>query len=222
MRNILLFEAFKKEELDLENDIKNHLSQYPYLSYSIKKSDNSIIITFNKDVNIKYGLGILNMFRCETISKEPVSLKITGKKNVDTFDEYKGKVIIQNTEKVDFPEFGLKGIFGKVDSGAGSSSLASSDITIDKDKKMVSFVCLDDSYEEYTGKKITLPYFSIISVQSSSGETTERVLLQTKIIIKNKEIETFVSLADRASLDMAVLVGKDTLCAGNFLISPGL
>lgn len=220
MNNILLFEYFS-QNLELKNDLTNHLSQFPYLSYTIKNDNANVIITFNKDVNTSYGLGILDPFEKETLQKFPLSVKITGMKDVDTKQEFQGKTIIQNIEKVDFPDLRIKGLESKIDSGATTSSLHCSKIKVNRQTRKVSFVPLDDSYEQYTGQMITMPIHSEIKVQSSNGQEQSRPLIKTDMIIKGKRVETFISLADREELDYPVLIGKDIL-SGRFLIQAGL
>lgn len=220
MNNILLFEYFN-QNMELKNDLQNHLSQFPYLSYTIKDDSKHVIITFNKDVNTAYGLGILDHFEKEIIEKYPLSVKITSMKDVDVKQEFKGKTIIQNIEKVDFPDLRIKGLESKIDSGATTSSLHCSKIKVNRQTKKVSFVALDDSYEQYTGQTITMPIHSEIKVQSSNGAETSRPLIKTDVIIKGKRVETFISLTDREELDYPVLIGKDIL-SGRFLIQAGL
>ncbi len=219
MNNILLFEYFT-QNLELKNDLENHLSQFPYLAYTIKNDNNNVIIVFNKDVNTKYGLGILDPFEKEIIQKHPLNVRIVGMKNIDTKQEFKGKTIIQNIEKVDFPDLGLIGIEAKCDSGATTSSIGVSKLKIDRQTKKVSFVPLSNKFKGYKGNTITLPIHSEIKVQSSNGDETSRVLIQTDIVIKGKTYETYISLSQRDKLDYPVLLGKDILV--NFLLQPGL
>ncbi len=220
MNNILLFEYFSPN-LDLKNDLTNHLEQYPYLKYTLSDDGKNVILTFNKDISTSYGMGILDTFEKDILTKNPLKLRIKGMKNVDKFQQFQGKIIIQNIEKVDFPDLKLKGIECKIDSGATTSSLHCSKIKIDRKLKRVSFTPLDKSYDQYEGKMITLPLHSEIKVQSSNGQEEPRALIKTDVIIKGKRIETFISLADRAELDYPVLIGKDIL-SGRFLIQAGL
>ncbi len=220
MKNILLFEYFNPN-LELKNDLQNHLSQYPFISYSLTDSDKNIIISFNKDINTNYGLGLIDHYEKEIINKYPLKVKITGVKNLDDYEEFKGKTIIQNIEKVDFPDLGIEKLESKIDTGAATSSIHCHKIKIDRQKKKVSFIALDDSYPQYTGKMITMPIHSEISVQSSNGVETPRVLIKSVVIIKGKKIETYISLANREELDYPVLIGKDIL-SGRFLVQAGI
>lgn len=205
MKHLKIFE----NNLELKNEIDNHLSQFPYLSYSIK--DN--IITFNKDVTYSFANGLLDPFTREVIKKEPVTIKITGKKNVEKFDEYNGKVVIENIEKVDFPDLNINNIEVKIDSGATTSSIHATNVFIDKINKKVKFKSFDNNY--------TLPLHSVIRVQSSNGHEQTRPLIKMKIKIRDKVISAYFSLADRKDLEYQVLIGKDVL-SGKFLINPGI
>jgi hypothetical protein len=220
MNNILLFEYFNPN-LELKNDLTNHLSQFPYLVYTLKDDNKDVIIAFNKEIGTNYGLGLLDVFDKEVLDKFPLKVKVTGMKNIDKFQEFQGKTIIQNIEKVDFPQLKISGVEAKVDTGATCSSLGVSKMTINRKTKKVSFVPLSDSFEQYTGKTITLPIHSEIKVQSSNGDEQVRPLIKTDIVIKGKTYETFISLADRDKLDFAVLLGKDIL-SGKFLVQPGI
>ena len=220
MKNILLFEQYSPN-IDIKNDLTNHLSQFPYISYTLKDADKNVIITFNKDVNAKYGLGLLEPFNKEVVTKTPLSVKVINMKNIDKFQEFNGKTILQNIEKVDFPELKIFNLESKLDTGASCSSIYASKIKINRETKKVSFVLLDDSYEQYTGNMISVPIHSEIRVQSSNGDESSRPLIQTDIVIKGKTYEIFISLStERKKLEYAVLLGKDIL--SNFLIQAGI
>ncbi len=219
MNNILLFEYFNPN-LELKNDVTNHLSQFPYLAYTLNDDDKNVIVAFNKEIGTNYGLGLLDVFDKEVLDKFPLKVKITGMKNIDKFQEFQGKTIIQNIEKVDFPQLKISGVEAKVDTGATCSSLGVTKMKIDRKTKKVSFVPLSDSFKQYTGKIITLPIHSEISVQSSNGQQESRPLIKTDVIIKGKTYDCFISLSDRTKLDYSVLLGKDLL--SNFLVKPGI
>lgn len=219
MNNILLFEHFN-QSLELKNDLVNHLSQFPYLSYSLKYQNKSLIITFNKDVDLKYALGILDSFETDIIEKEPVKILIKDKKEISNTQEFEGKPILQNIEKVNFPELKISGVEAKMDSGATTSSIGVSDLKINRNTNKVSFIPLSKKFEGYHGKTVIMDLHSEISVQSSNGSETSRPLIKTDIVIKGKTYETFISLSDRDSLDYPVLIGKDILV--NFLIQAGI
>jgi hypothetical protein len=221
MEYIQLFEQYNNGSMELKNDIQEHLSQFPYLSYNIKEDGSLVSITFNSDVTANFAMGLLDNFERKLVSDNPTTIKISKKKNVDKFEEYDGKTIIENIENVDFPDLNIKQLEVKIDTGATTSSIFATNIKVDRNKKTVSFIALNDSYKEYTGKTITLPLFSEIKVQSSNGDEESRPLVKMDIVIREKTMESYFSLADRKELEFPVLVGKDVL-SGKFLVNPGI
>jgi hypothetical protein len=213
---MILFENFKPE-LENNNDIKKHLEQFPYLRYSIKEVDGSIFLTFGADTSLKYVTGIIAPYTIELVEKEPLKVKVTGKKRIADFEEFKGKLIIGNIEKIDIPSLRLNGILCKVDSGASVSSIDVSFIKISADKKIVTFTPLRPKHTGYVDKKYTAPISEIVDVMSSNGSSEKRVLIKASIVIKGKKLESFFSLADRKELEYPILLGKDII-SGNFLI----
>lgn len=208
------------DTMDLKNDVLNHLAQFPYLYYSTKENGGKVIITFNKDVNKEYVEGLFSNFEFSIISENPVSVSISKIKDIISFDEFKGKIIIQNIEDIDLPDLGIEKLQVKIDSGATVSCLGVSKLKVDKSRGIVSFIPLDSDYSQYTGKMYSLPLKAEITVQSSNGEEEVRPMIITKMILKGKELETFFSLADRSDLEFPVLIGKDVL-SRDFLIKPG-
>ncbi len=221
MSYIKMFENYNSGSMDLNNEVQNHLSQFPYLSYDIREEGEAIKLTFNNDISPSYAVGLLDPFEIKKISDEPLTLNVIKKKNIDKFEEFNGKTIIENIEKVGFPELGIQDLEVKIDSGATTSSLHCSKIKIDRNTKKVSFTPLDSKYDQYQEKTFTLPMHSEIKVQSSNGEEESRPLIKLDIIIKGKTYESYFSLADRKELEYPVLIGKDVM-SGKFLINPGL
>lgn len=221
MNTIQLFDNYNSGGMELKNEVQDHLSQFPYLTYDIREDGKSIIIKFNNDVSSNFAFGLLDPFEKELTSKEPTTIKITKKKNVEKFVEFQDKTIIENIEKVNFPDLKIEDLEVKIDTGATTSSIHCTNIEIDRENKKVSFTALDDSYDEYTGDRITLPLYSEIKVQSSNGDEESRPLVKMDVEIKGKTMESYFSLADRKELEFPVLIGKDVL-SGKFLVNPGI
>lgn len=216
MKHIKIYEIHSPN-LELNNEIKDHLSQFPYLGYSITDLDDGLEINFGKGIGIKYVKGILDPYHIKVINKNPLKLKLTGKKNVDRFEEFKGKTLIGNIENIDIDKLKIKALASKIDTGATTSSLHCEYIKINNDSNKVTFIPLDDSYDEYTGQKITLPLESTIRVQSSNGDHEARAMIKVDIELKGKTVETYFTLSNREELEYPVLIGKDIL-SGNFIV----
>lgn len=220
MTIIKMFEQFNNI-MELKNEVLNCLSQYPYLVYSIKEDNDSVSLTFNKDVNLKYISGILEQF-IFTIKKDfPVKIDIKNIKNKKDLEKAKNKTVINNTEKIDIPRLGIFNLEVKIDTGATTSSLDVSDIKIDKDNNVVYFKPLHPNDKEYYNRTFKMKITDYINVQSSNGDKEERPLIQLTIILRNKRLKTFFSLTNRGNLSYPALIGKDVL-SGNFLINPSM
>lgn len=213
---IKLFEEYNSN-MDSDNEVKNHLSQFPFLKYTLRETPEGLVITFNKDVTLKYISGILAPFKFAVIEKLPVKIMITGQKIVDSFEEFKGKMILGPVESIDIPQLKLFGIKVKTDTGSTASSIHCQWIKIDTQNKTVTFIPLDDTYEEFKNQKITLPLIETVRVQSSNGSEQSRAMVKLDIVIKGKTFETFFSLTNRKELEFPILLGRDAL-AGKFLI----
>lgn len=216
MNTLKKFEGYSPN-LELNNEIKHHLSQFPYLGYSIKDLEDGLEINFGKNIGSKYIQGLLDPYNIETIGESPLVIKLTGKKNLDNFKEFKGKTIIGNIENIDLVDLKLKDVPAKVDTGATTSSLHCEYIKKDEKKKKVTFIPLDDRFEAYNGKQITLPLDASIRVQSSNGEDEVRPMVKMDIELKGKLVETYFTLTDRKELEYPILIGKDIL-SGNFIV----
>jgi len=132
----------------------------------------------------------------------------------------KFKHIIGRKEKVSFPELGLYGINAKIDTGAYTSSIHCSDVSVfvDADRKQqVSFFLLDPEHPAYNHKKFTLPIYDKKKIKSSFGDLELRYTILTKIQLFNNLYTIELSLADRSKMEHPVLLGRKLLRKG-FLV----
>ena len=213
---MLLFELFNPN-LELNNEVKDVLSQYTYLRYSILDGD-ALQVVFAKDTRLSYINKILVGFRFEVVEETPVKIKVLGRKTVDTFKDFKQKPVIGNIEEIDLPGLNIRAIKAKVDTGATTSSLHVSYVKIDSAKKTVTFIPLDKKFPQYKGQKFTYPLQEQVRVQSSNGEEEVRALIKLKITLNGDKMETYFSLTDREKLEYPILLGKDVL--SGYLIDP--
>lgn len=123
--------------------------------------------------------------------------------------------IIGRIEQIDFPEFEIKGLNAKIDTGAYTSSLHCRSIRVLGDQ--VAFVPLEPEDKQYTGTEIFLPLIKETQVKSSSGHVEERCVVKTKVILFEKEFDIFLTLTDRSDMKYPVLLGRKFL-AGKFLV----
>lgn len=118
-------------------------------------------------------------------------------------------------EKVDFPEFGIKGVKAKIDSGAYTGALHCTNITEEKTKNgsVVHFSPFD-----YPDIKISSKEFYKSYVRSSNGKVENRYFITTSIYIGGNTFEILLSLADRSSMKRPVLIGRRFLRHNKFLL----
>jgi len=119
------------------------------------------------------------------------------------------KTIIGRNTRVDF--IGLAtGIPAKIDTGADSSAVWASQISIDE-TGVLSFVLFGETSEFYTGKTIKTRDFDVAKVRSSSGQTQIRYRTRLVVKIKSRIIKTWFNLSDRSKNRFPVLIGRQTL-----------
>ena len=122
-----------------------------------------------------------------------------------------GKVVIGMKTTASFTQLGLYDLPTKVDTGAYTSSMHCSDITIDTLSNRVT--C-----QPYKSKnRISFPLSRIDRVKSSNGIMEMRPFVILKIAIENRTYETEFSLNDRSNLKYPVLLGR-RLLRGNFIV----
>lgn len=125
--------------------------------------------------------------------------------------------IIGRAEEVDLVDFNILGVPAKVDTGAESSSLWASDITVGKDG--LEFTLFAPGYKHYTGQRLTVPptAYSQTRVANSFGQRETRYKVSLRIRIHGRLIRATVTLADRSSMTYPILIGRRML-NGKFLV----
>ena len=123
--------------------------------------------------------------------------------------------IIGVFERADFPEFGIKSIQTKIDSGAYTGSLHCTRVIEEKvgDTTVIHFSPFD-----YPNIKITTDKFKVSGVRSSNGKSEDRYFISTLISIKGETYPIELSLADRSSMKWPVLIGRRFLRSNQFLV----
>jgi hypothetical protein len=123
--------------------------------------------------------------------------------------------ILGKVDVFDMPEFFLKNIKAKIDTGAKTSSINCYEIT-SLQNNLVRF-SLTDSHDGANNKYITKPVYRIAYVKSSNGTSQTRYFIKTTIVIFKKVYEIEVSLSSRATMKYPLLIGRELLKQG-FLV----
>jgi hypothetical protein len=119
-------------------------------------------------------------------------------------------------EKVVFTAADMQ-ITGRVDTGAGKSSLHAKHIELleEGDQNYVQFYAVDDLGNRYKMKE-KLQYVSEIT--NTSGIPEKRYVIRTQVVLKNKTYSIDVNLKDRSNMQYKFLIGRDLLKKGGYVV----
>ncbi len=131
------------------------------------------------------------------------------------------KTIIGRQEFCDLPQLGLKKVRARIDSGARTTSLHAYNIEIIKGEhgeKLVKFNTHPENYRRKTGPSITIPLTDKRRIVSSNGESEDRYIVYLDIKMGTKRLRTQVTLSSRHKMSFPILIGRNTIIQGDFLI----
>jgi len=130
-------------------------------------------------------------------------------------DKRKQPEIVGRAENISFPDFHLENIPARIDTGARTSALWASDITVNEG--VLSFVFFGEGSPQYTGERITFETFEEQVVASSNGMTERRFKVKLLVKLKGRKIRASFTLANRVTQVYPVLVGRNVLL-GKFIV----
>ncbi len=123
---------------------------------------------------------------------------------------------LSNTAQVSFAQFGDRSIQGKVDTGATTSSLHATNITVNKGQNTVTF-----QSALLSPNMITLDLEGAQEVHSADAGGTSRPMVKMDVTVDGTPIRGAVfNLNDRGNMDSDLLIGQNILKAGSFTINP--
>lgn len=128
-------------------------------------------------------------------------------------------VLIGWTEYVDFPDWGVRGLRAKVDTGARTSALHVDDIReLSRDRVRFDVVL----HRKHSDRRVpvTTPVRRRGRVRSSTGHFSERIFVATRLRVGPVEREVEMSLVDRQGMLFRMLLGRSAL-AGHFAVDVG-
>ena len=125
------------------------------------------------------------------------------------------KQLIGGIVKVALPQIGVENIRAKIDTGAYSSSIDCSKISVDSINKSVTFTPLNLT------KSINMPLSRVAFVKSSNGIAQERAFVVLKVSINGCFYHTEFSLTNRSDMRYPILIGRQ-LIKDNFIIDLSL
>jgi len=130
--------------------------------------------------------------------------------------------IIGRHVRVNIPEFKVRDILAKVDTGAYQSALHASnikEITLPDGSKALEFVMLD-GHERADGKskKCIAHEYDIVNVTNTSGVPEARYRIKTAISLGGRMMKTPITLTDRSDMMSPLLLGRRFL-RGRYLVN---
>ena len=131
--------------------------------------------------------------------------------NLNAQEQCNTKQIIGSNTVITLPQIGIVNIKSKVDTGARTSSLHCSEISMDTTKKWVTFVPLNEI------KSIKMPISRITTVKSSNASAEKRAFIKLKTVINNCSYVTEFSLTNRTGMRYPALLGRNLL-KNNFIV----
>ena len=129
--------------------------------------------------------------------------------------------LIGRQEYCDIPQLNLFRIRAKVDSGAKTSALHAYNIASYVDAegmRHISFNTHPENRRNKRGPRITLPVLDRRQVISSNGQGEERYLVLVDMVLGDQVIPTEITLTSRHKMSFPILVGRNTLMKGKFVI----
>lgn len=129
------------------------------------------------------------------------------------------KEIIGWREYVDIPEWGVKRIRAKVDTGARTSSLHVEDVTLLKNER-IRFFIITGSKTRPKRVKVVTQRLKRGKVKSSTGDRTHRWYVKVEIKIGRHRRNIVLNLTDRAGMNFRMLLGR-TAIEDIFMVDAG-
>lgn len=129
------------------------------------------------------------------------------------------KKIIGRRERITLPDWKLKMIPAKVDTGAYTSSIHCTFLEekeVDGDR-ILFYRVLDTSDRKYKDLIHQTNDYSQKKVKNSFGQVEVRYKVKTKVIMFDEEFEAEFTLTDRSKMRNAILLGRKMI-QGKFLV----
>lgn len=127
-------------------------------------------------------------------------------------------VVIGWKEVVDLPEWGIRSMVAKSDTGARSSALDVRNIE-ELEDGMVAFDIALDRHDRKNITRVTAEILKKVRVRSSNGKVQERFSVKTQLKIGRIRKEVVFSLVSRHRMICRILLGRTAL-SPEFLVDP--
>ncbi len=121
--------------------------------------------------------------------------------------------LIGRQDKIDLPDFGLKDIDAKIDTGAYTSSINCSRVKVKtvNGVQELSFYLSGSRIHEKKSRRFKTTDFRKKKIRSSNGQIEERYVVKAVMVLYKKRLKVEFSLADRSKMKFPVLIGRKVL-----------
>ena len=129
------------------------------------------------------------------------------------------KKTIGRREKISLPEWGLRSVSGKIDTGAYTSSIHCEYYEEKEEggRQVLYFTVLHEKHRKYNGRIIRTENYTQKKVKNSFGQEEVRYKVSTKVIMFGEEFDMEFTLSDRSKMKNPILLGRKML-RGKFLV----
>ena len=121
-------------------------------------------------------------------------------------------------ESVDLPEWGIRHITAKIDTGARRSAIDVSNIKELENGKLQFDISVDRKSRDLT-RTVVANILHNTHVRSSNGEQSERYFVETLVVVGEQTRKIELSLISRHQMTYRMLLGRKAL-EGMFVVDP--
>lgn len=119
--------------------------------------------------------------------------------------------VIGRQEKVHLPDFNLRYLPAKIDTGAYTSALHCTFVEEIPGTDRIRFKLLDPMYDQYQDDPFEFPVKDHRSIKNSFGQEAERYIIEAELELMDLKFVTEISLSDRSNLEFPLLLGRRAL-----------
>jgi hypothetical protein len=133
-----------------------------------------------------------------------------------------GQLVIGRKEYLDFPEWGIRGVRAKVDTGARTSALdvAGWEIEQHPGGTVVRLRLALDARRPQRVVEVRTPVLRTARVRCTDGGCEERPVVEALVALGPVRQRIRLTLADRSAMRHRMILGREAL-AGRFLVDVG-
>lgn len=143
--------------------------------------------------------------------------ELTARFQLPTTQKASSRLLVGRIEWISLPAFRHSPWLAKTDTGARTSSLHATDVSLDSNGQTVHFTTVGDEGQPL---RCNAQLSRIKTIRNSSGVATQRYIIATSAeLCGGLRLLIEMSLSDRSHMKYPILLGRRTF-AGHFLVDP--